>query len=38
VDPGSSPSSHSGTLHTPELPWVGSAFLPGAQLLLGAMT
>lgn len=23
-------------LHTPELPWVGSAFLPGAQPLLQA--
>ena len=26
VDPGSSPSGHSDTLHTPELPWVGPAF------------
>jgi len=26
VDPGSSPSSHSGALHAAELPWVGPAF------------
>jgi len=38
VDPGSTPSGHSGTLHTPELPWVGPAFPPGVQPLLQAMT
>ena len=38
VNPDSTPSTHSGTLHTPELPWVGPAFLPGAQSLLQAMT
>ena len=26
VDPGSSPSSHSATLHAPKLPWLGPAF------------
>ena len=26
VDPGFTPSDHSGTLHTPELPWAGPAF------------
>jgi len=38
VDPGSNPSSHSGTLHGPELPWVGPAFPPGAQSLVQAVT
>jgi len=38
VDPGSSPSSHSGTLHAPELPWVGPTFPPGAQSLVQAVT
>ena len=38
MDAGSTPSSHSGTLHTPELPWVGPAFPPGAQSLLQDMT
>ena len=38
ADPGSSLSSHSGTLHAPELPWVGPAFPPGAQSLLQAVT
>ena len=38
VDPGSSPSGHSGALHAPELPWVGPAFPPGAQSLVLAMT
>jgi len=38
VDPGSSPSGHSAAFHTPELPWVGPAFLPGAQSLLQAVT
>ena len=38
ADPGSIPSGHSGTLHTPELPWVGPAFPPGAQSLLQAVT
>jgi len=31
-------SGHSGTLHTPELLWVGPAFPPGAPSLLQAMT
>jgi len=31
VETGSTPSSHSGALHTPEFPWVGPAFPPGAQ-------
>jgi len=30
-DPGFTPSGHSGALHAAELPWVGPAFLPGAQ-------
>ena len=34
VEPGSTPSDYSGTLHAPELPWVG----PGAQSLLQAVT
>jgi len=38
VDPGSNPSSHSGALHAPELPWVGPAFPPGAQSLVQAVT
>ena len=38
VDPGSTPSSHSGAWLTPELPWVGPAFPPGVQSLLQAMT
>jgi len=38
LDPGSTPSSHSGALHTPELPWVGPAFPPGAPSLLQAIT
>jgi len=38
VDPGSTPSGHSGTPHAPELPWVGPTFAPGAQSLLQAMT
>ena len=38
VDPGSTPSSHSHTLHAPELPWVGSAFPPSVPSLLQAMT
>jgi len=38
VDPGSSPSGHSGTLHAAELPWAGPAFPPGAQSLLQAVT
>jgi len=38
VDPGSSPSGHSGVSHAPELPWVGPAFPPGAQSLLQAVT
>jgi len=33
VDPGSTPSSHSGTLHTPELPWVCPAFPPDDESL-----
>ena len=37
-DPGSTPPGHSGTLHAPELPWVGPAFPPGAQSLFQAMT
>ena len=38
VDPGSTPSSHSGTLHAAELPWVGPAFPPGAQSPVQAVT
>jgi len=38
VDPGSTLSSHSGTLHAPELPWVGPAFPSSAQSLLQALT
>ena len=38
VGPGSTPSSHSGALHTPELPWVGPAFPPGAKPLVQAVT
>ena len=38
VDPGSTPSSHSGALHVPELPWISPAFPPGAQSLVQAMT
>jgi len=38
VDPGLTPSSHSGALLAPELPWDGPAFPPGAQSLLQAMT
>jgi len=38
VDPGCSPSGHSGTLHAPVLPLSGPAFPPGAQSLLQAVT
>jgi len=38
VDPGSTPSSHSGALLAIECLWVGPAFLPGAQSLLQAVT
>ena len=38
VDPGSTPSDHSGSLHAPEHPWVGPAFPPGAPSLLQAVT
>ena len=38
VDPGSTPSGHSGALHAPVLPWVGPAFPPGAQSLFQTMT
>jgi len=38
VDPGSTPSSHSGVLHTPELLWVGPAFPLGAQSLFQTLT
>jgi len=38
VDPGSSPSGHSGPLHAAELPWAGPAFPPGVQSLLQAVT
>jgi len=37
-DLGFSPSGHPGSLHAPELPWVGPAFPPGAPSLLQAMT
>ena len=38
MDPGSTPSGHSGTLHAAELPAAGPAFPPGAQSLLQAGT
>jgi len=38
MDPGSTTSGHSGTLHAPELPWVVPAFPPGAQSLVQAIT
>jgi len=38
VDPVSIPSGLSGTLHTPELPWVGSAFPPDVPSLVQAVT
>jgi len=38
VDPGSTPSAHSGTLHAPELPCVGPAFPLGAQSLVQTVT
>jgi len=38
VHPGPTPSSHSGTLHAPELPWVGPTFPPGAQSVPPAVT
>jgi len=38
VDPGSTPSGHSGVLHAAKLPQVGPAFPPGAQSLLQAVT
>ena len=38
VEPGSTPSSHWDALHTPELPWVGPVFPPGAQSLVQAVT
>ena len=37
-DPGSTPSSPSGTLHAVELHWVGPAFPPGAQTQIQAVT
>jgi len=37
VAPGCTPSSHSGALLAPELPWVGPSFPPGAQSLLQAV-
>lgn len=37
-DPDSTPSSHSGTLYAPELPWVGAVFPQGAQSLVEAVT
>ena len=37
MEPGSTPSGHSGELHAFELPWIGPAFLPGAQSLVQAM-
>ena len=37
VDPGSTPSSHSGALLAPELPWASPAFPAGAQSLLQAV-
>jgi len=38
VDPGSIPSSRSTALIAPELPWIGPAFLPGAQSLVQAIS
>jgi len=38
MDPGSTPSGHSNTLHAPELPWIGPALPPGAQSLGQATT
>ena len=38
VDTGSIPSHHSGTLHAPELPWVGPVLPAGAQSLVQAVT
>ena len=38
VDFGSTPSCHSCTLSSPELPWAGPAFSPAAQSLFQAMT
>jgi len=38
VHPGSTPSSHLGSLHAPELPWLGPAFPPGAPSLVQAVT
>lgn len=38
VDPGSTPSAHSGTWHASELPWVGPASPPGSQSPLQAGT
>ena len=36
-DPDSTPSSHSGTLYAPELPWVSTVFPQGAQSLVEAV-
>jgi len=38
VDPGFTPFSHSGTLHTHEITWAAPAFPPGASSLFQAMT
>lgn len=38
VNPGSTPSSPSGALHVPELPWVRPAYPPVAQSLVHALT
>ena len=38
VDPGSTTSSHSAALLTPELTWVGPAFPPGVPSLFQAVT
>jgi len=38
MDNGSTPSGHSVALHAPELHWVGSAFPPGVQSVVQAMT
>jgi len=38
LDPGSTPSIHSGALQAPELPWIGPAFPPGAQSLFQAVS
>lgn len=38
VDPSSTSSSHSGVLQAHELPWVGPAFVVGAQTLLQDVT